>query len=269
MTQKSWTEKMIGSGCNHKLTRGIAALVSLASPWLWASEGGTLAPDRPGISSGTHTVAPGTLYIESGFQYSVNRSGLDVANYQLPQLVFRTGVTDRLEFDLLWAGWNRDALQGAPQQNSAADVSIGGKYRLRQSERSNLTLFGLLSAPVGTAPSTSDSWDPLLGFLYDYALSDDTQLFVNLLAAGYEDGNDDVVESQIMVGLGFSHSPKLSSFIEYFAAFPDENRVEEASVIDGGFTYYPSPDIQFDLSVGMGLNDASSHFVSFGVSYRY
>ncbi len=233
------------------------------------AEGDTIAPDRPGISTGTHTVAPGTLYVESGFQYSVNRHGSDVENYNLPQLLLRTGINERMEFDLLWAGWNQDEIEGGNSETSRSDLSVGGKYRLAQNEQSNLTLFGLISLPVGTDPSTSDSVDPLLGLLYDHSLTAGVQFFANALVSRYEFGSADVTEQQYTVGLGFSHSAKLSSFIEYYAAFPNFDGIDETSIVDGGFTYYPSADVQLDLSVGVGLNDRISDFLSFGVSFRY
>lgn len=252
------------------LPRRVLALLFFCHPLsTLGAEGGTIAPDRPGISSGTHTVAPGSLYVESGFQYSVNRSGRDAENYNLPQLVLRTGITDRLEFDLLWTGWNRDEIQGFGSQNSRSDVSVGGKYRLAQSEGFNLTLFGLLSLPVGTDPSTSNSVDPLLGLLYDYSLADGVQFFANAYVNRFEADNVNVTEQQYMVGLGFSHSQKLSSFVEFFTATPNHRGLEDTSIIDGGFTYFPSPDLQFDLSVGVGLSDGASDFLSFGISKRY
>lgn len=244
-------------------------LCLISSTAALAAEGGTIAPDRPGISSGTHTVAPGTFYLESGFQYSVNRSGTDASNYNLPQLVFRTGVSEGLELDVLWSGWNRDQQQGGFRQTSVSDLSIGGKYRLHQGEMMNLTLFGLASLPVGSVPSTSDSVDPLLGLLFDRSLGGNLQFFANLLANRFESEGQDVIERQVMLGLGYSHGPRLSSFVEYFAAFPNLDGVAETAVIDGGFTFFPQPDLQFDVSVGLGLNDASSHFLSVGLSFRY
>jgi hypothetical protein len=254
----------------RNLPRQVIALLLFCCPLsVLGAETGTMSPDRPGISSGTHTVAPGSLYVESGFQYSVNRNGRDAKNYNLPQLVLRTGITDRLEFDLLWAGWNRDEIQGFGSQNSRSDVSVGGKYRLAQSEGFNLTLFGLLSIPAGTDPSTSDSVDPLLGLLYDFDVTDGVQFFANAYVNRFEDWNVNVTEQQYMVGLGFSHSQKLSSFVEFYTATSNQRGSDGTSIIDGGVTYFPSQDVQFDLSVGLGLNDEASNFLSFGVSKRY
>ena len=257
---------------NKSFLFGSAVLLSLlyphASPAL-AAESGTIAPDRPGISYGSHTVEPGAFYVESGLQYSVNRTGQDAENYNLPQLQLRTGISEGIEFHLIWLGWNRDLLEGQPRVSSQSDLVLGSKIRLHQGENSNLTLMGQLSLPTGSAPATSDSTDPLLGLLFDHALGNKLQFFANVLAARYEEQGDDYTESQLAVGFGYSHSAKWASFIEYYAAFPDIAAIEETAIVDGGFTYYPNQDMQVDLSVGVGLRDTSSDFLSIGFSYRY
>ncbi len=245
------------------------SLQLIPAVFLHAAETGTIATDRPGFSFGTHTVAPGNFYVESGVQYSVNRSGPDSENYNLPQLQWRAGVTDRLELQLLWAGWNRDLMERGARNTSVSDLTLGGKARLHQSEHMNITLLGQLSIPAGTAPSTSDSTDPLLGLLFDRSLTGNLQFFANAIAARFEEGTEDVLEHRVTLGLGYSHNARWASFIEYYGAFPDVDSVEETSVVDGGFTYYPKPHIQIDFSVGFGLRDSSSDFVGIGFSYRY
>ena len=235
-----------------------------------AVEDGPIAPDRPGLSTGTYTVAPGTLYIEAGYQYEFNRSGTDTATSTFPQLVLRTGITDKLELDIVWDGWNRDNVQGIPNETSTGDLIIGGKYRLVESESFNLTLLGLLTARVGSSPSTSDNTDPLIGLLWDYSLSDKTGLFGVLQSTRLEDeGENSFVENQLGLGVSYGHTDKLSSFLEYFTAIPQPSEQDEQHIVDAGVTYLYSDDIQIDFSAGVGLNDETSHFVSVGVAARF
>ena len=247
-----------------------ATLLFLTYPSLAATEDDPIAPDRPGLSTGTHTVAPGTLYLEAGYQYEFNRSGLDTSTQTIPQLVLRTGLTDKLELDLLWDGLNQDRIQGFPSETSSADVAIGGKYRLLQSEKLNLTLLGLVSLSVGSEPSTSDNADPLLGLLWDYGISDTIQLFGVFQTTRLEDDDgSSFQENQIGLGVGFGHSDKLSTFVEYFAALPDQSGLDDQHIVDAGITYLYSDDIQLDISAGVGLNDETSHFISFGIATRF
>lgn len=235
-----------------------------------SAEDGAIAPDRPGLATGTHAVSPGVVYVEMGYQYAFNRTGEDVATHTLPQLVLRTGITDKIELDIIWDGWNQDHMSGSDSERSAADVTIGGKYQLHQSDLYNLTLMGLLSLPVGEAPSTSDEVEPLLGLLWDYNLTESAQLFGVIQANWLEnEDNGSYTESQLAIGVGFGHTDKLSSFIEYYAAFPSEASLPEEHIINGGLVYLYTNDIQLDISTGAGLNDDTGHFVSFGIAMRF
>lgn len=234
------------------------------------AEDGPIAPDRPGLSTGTHTVSPGTVYLEAGYQYAFNRSGIDTATSTFPQLVLRTGITDKLELDILWNGWNRDSVQGVPNETSQSDITLGGKYRLIEGESFNLTLFGLITAPTGSSPSTSDNADPLLGLLWDYSLSDKTALFGALQSTNLEDENENsFIENQLALGVSYGHTERLASFVEYFAAIPQSSEQGEQHIVDAGVTYLYNDSIQLDVSAGVGLNDETSHFFSVGIAVRF
>lgn len=249
-------------------------VICLAAMCLWntavKAEDVAIAPDRPGLATGTHTVSPGIVYLEMGYQYGFNRSGEDSATHTLPQLVLRTGLTNNMELDIIWDGWNQDHARGSQAERSIADVTIGGKYRLHQSDAYNLTLMGLLSLPVGEEPSTSDEVEPLLGLLWDYNLTDSAQLFGVIQANWLEtEESKSYTEAQLALGVGFGHTDKLSSFIEYYGAFPSEAGLPEEHIINGGLVYLVNNDLQLDISTGAGLNDDTGHFVSFGVAMRF
>ena len=140
---------------------------------------------------------------------------------------------------------------------------------MHQGESSNLTLLGQVWVPTGSSPAGSDSVDPVLVLLYDQMLDDRLQFFCNVLAARYEDGGSDYNQKQFTLGLGYGLGPRWGSYIEYFAAYPGIDAVDETSLVDGGFTYNPTPDMQIDISVGVGLRESSSDFVSIGFSFRY
>jgi hypothetical protein len=255
--------------CN-KAVGVLGLLISSFTSVVGAVEDEPIAPDRPGLSTGTYTVSPGTVYIEAGYQYEFNRSGVDTSTSTFPQLVFRTGLSDKFELDIVWDGWNRDNVQGIPNESSQADLIIGGKYRLIESEDFNLTLLGLITAPVGSSPSTSDNVDPLLGLLWDYALTDKAGLFGVFQSTSLEDENENsFVENQLGLGFSYSYTDKLASFIEYFTAAPQLSGQDEQHILDAGLTYLYSNNIQLDISAGVGLNDETSHFISFGVAARF
>ena len=250
--------------------KGALALLSLAAVHTSAfADNAPIVADRPGFSTGTYTVKPGKLNVEFGYQYAFNTHGVDQSMQTLPQLDLRLGLSAKSELDLLWDGWNINDADDQSSETSVADVSIGGKYRLHESHQYNLTLLGLLSLPVGSSPSSSDNVDPLLGLLWDYSLADQVSIFGVLQSSSFKFEGDRAYDAQLAVGASFSHSTSLSSFIEIYGIWPSETKLDDEVIIDAGFTFLWSRDIQLDINAGVGLNNDSDNFVGFGMAARF
>ena len=247
----------------------LALLCCLVSPAGALAENGPIVPDRPGFSTGTYTVKPGNINTEFGYQYAFNTDGVDRDTQTVPQLNVRVGVTPNVELSLLWDGWNINDADDQSSDTSVADVSVGGKYRLQESEQYNLTLLGLVSLPVGSEPSTSDDVDPLLGLLWDYTLSEQVSLFGVVQSSSFKYEGDRTYDAQLAVGASFSHSPRLSTFIEVYGIWPSESELDDEAVLDAGIIYLWSKDIQLDINAGVGLNDDSDNFIGVGMAVRF
>jgi len=228
-----------------------------------------IVADRPGFSTGTYTVKPEKVNVELGYQYAFNSNSTGQTTHTLPLLVLRTGLSSKIELDLLWDGWNIDDADNQPSETSGADLSVGGKYRVYESEKYNLSLLGLISLPSGSSPSTSDNVDPLFGLLWDYSLSSDASLFGVVQASSFKYEAARVYDAQIAIGVSFSHTDLIGSFIEIYSILPSEAKLEDEMVMDGGVTCLLSNDIQLDINAGVGLNSYSNNFVGFGVATRF
>lgn len=230
---------------------------------------GPIIADRPGFSTGTYTVKPGKLNVEFGYQYAFNTHGVDRSTQTLPLLSLRAGLSPKIELDLLWEGWKIDDADNQASDTSVADVSVGGKYRLHESDEYNLTLLGLLSLPIGSSPSTSDNVDPLLGLLWDYPLSGQISLFSVVQASSFKFEGDRTYDAQVAIGASFSHTTRLGTFIEIYSILPSDTILDDEFVIDAGVTYLWSRDVQLDINAGVGLNNSSDNFVGVGVATRF
>jgi len=230
---------------------------------------GPIVADRPGFSTGTYTVKPGKLNVELGYQYAFNTNGIDRSTQTHPLLTLRTGLSSKAELNLLWDGWNIDDADNQDSNTSVADVSIGGKYRIHQSSKYNLTVLGLLSLPIGNSPSTSDGVDPLLGLLWDYALSSQVSLFGVVQASSYKYEGDRVYDAQVAVGASFIHTDGIGTIIELYSILPSEVKIDNEIVLDGGITYLLNKDLELDINAGIGLNDSSNNFIGFGIASRF
>lgn len=233
------------------------------------SDTGPIVADRPGFSTGTYTVKPGRLNVEFGYQYGFNTHGVDQSMQTLPQLDLRLGLSPKIELDLLWDGWNISDADDQSSDTSVADVSVGGKYRLQSSDEYKLTLLALLSLPVGSSPSSSDNVDPLLGLLWDYSIADKVSLFGVAQSSSFEFEGDRTFDAQLAVGTSYSYGTRLGAFIEIYGIWPSESKLDDEVVIDAGFTFLWSRDIQLDINAGVGLNNDSDNFVGFGMAARF
>lgn len=253
----------------HRVKYAIAFLmIAIASIGALADEE-KIAPDRPGFSTGTYTVKPGKLNVELGYQYAFNKNRVDQSTQTFPSMALRTGLSSKVELDLLWDGWNIDDADNQSSKTSVADVSIGGKYRIHESSGYNLTALGLLSLPVGSSPSTSDEIDPTLGLLWDFSLSSQTSLFGVVQASSFKFEGDRAYDAQVAIGASFSHTSQVDTFIEIYTVLPSNSNLDDELVMDAGIIYFLTKDIQLDINAGVGLNNSSSNFIGFGVASRY
>jgi hypothetical protein len=235
-----------------------------------------IVPDRPGFSTGAYTVKPGRFNIEFGYQYSFNNHNTDTSTHTTPLSNLRIGITSKIEFDLLWDGWNIDDQAESSPETSVTDASVGGKYRIVEIDKFNLTALGLLSFPVGSSPSTSGHIDPRLGLLWDYSLSNNVSIFGNILANSDVTKGDRNYSIQPIVGVSFCHTSRLGTYLEYNSDIPlhtggssEPGSSSVQNTIDGGVTYLLTDDIQLDINAGVGLDSETDNFIGTGISIRF
>lgn len=210
--------------------------------------------DRPGLATGTYTVSPGFVAVEMGYQatFSGEPAG---TNHSLPFLTFRTGLTQNLEFDIMWDGWTFQE-----PRSSTSDVKVGLKYRLRETEELNLSLFGT------TSPDISDSTFALLA---DFSLSEYVQFFGTAQIVTYQENSQRNYALEHAFGASFTHSPKLATFVEWGSTIPLEADMQTDHTIDFGVTYMVGESTQIDINAGLGLTDSNSHFIGVGIAFQY
>lgn len=227
-----------------------------------------IQPDRPGIATGTYTVNPGQYILEMGVQSNFRRDGNKPNALAVPQLTLRGGITDKLEWDIISNGAVLSDADGEQAQWSFSDVSVGGKYSIVESDNWNLSALALVSLPVGTKGTTSDNVDPLIGLLWDANINDSISAFGNVNMSSFEADEGRIHDVQFALGLNFSHSEKLGSFVELFASKPYGDDPSTA-VFDAGLTYLLENRVQLDFSAGVALNNDSDHFVGAGVAWLF
>ncbi len=226
-----------------------------------------IQPDRPGFSTGTYTVAPGKVNLELGFQSSYGDHIGDPDTFTAPLINIRTGLTPSTELNLLIDGWTRER-SSSGTTTSTSDLLIGAKHRLLSRDKYNLSLLGFVSLPTGNTPN-SGSFTPLLGLLWDYEISSEISAFGTLQFISFVENRRRSNNFQPAIGLAFSHSDKLSTYIEYYRDISLNIDTKNIDMFDAGITYLLNNDMQIDFNFGVSIDRVSSDFIGAGFAVRF
>lgn len=234
-----------------------------------------LSADRPSTATAPDIVQPGRFQIEGGFSFDRQTNGTPNTNtYTIPKLLVRLGVTSNIEFRISADGYIHKELEGKSNIDNGSDLSIEGKMRWF-SQSGFLPNSGALlkiSFPTGGDEVTSDGVDPTGTLLWNWTLPRDLGLTANLGFASVKQGKNDsqrVFQTLPSIALTIPLKGGLSGYIEYFSTLKDSGASDEHSV-DGGFLYLIADNLQLDVSVEGGLNDAATDYsVGAGVTWRH
>lgn len=241
-----------------------ATLIALAASGMGsalAQDEQPIVTERPGFSSSPTAMNPGVFQIESGYLFVSDDAGSDIDLHAVPQIVLRYGVAGDMEVQFSWGGYAW-AESGNSSVNGATDASIGMKWQVADGDAPvPLALFAGINLPVGASEFSSDEADPVVGAFWTYSHGLDwfgTVLFTN---------RDDVARLNNAIGINLPIDDRLGSFVEYQGVFGDRG---PEHYLNGGLTWLPKPNLQWDTYLGLGLNDRAAD-VSFnlGLSYRY
>jgi len=226
-----------------------------------------IQPDRPGFSTGTYTVEPGMVHLEMGFQTSYGDHADEPDTFTAPLMNVRVGLTSTTELNILMDGWSRERLSSGTD-TSTSDIMIGAKHRLLTSDQYNLSLLGFVSLPTGSGQDSGE-FTPFLGLLWDYEITPEVSAFGTLQFTSFVEDGQRSNNFQPAVGLVFSHTDKLSTFIEYYRDMSLNNITSDIDMFDAGVAYLLTDDIQLDINFGISIDRNSSDFIGAGLAIRY
>lgn len=229
--------------------------VSLVPAWVQAA--GVVA-DRPGFSTGTHTLSPGQLNVELGYQADMWDS---TTAHTAPLLNLRTGLAEGLELGIAWSGY-----QVVKSDNTLSDVSVALKKRLISSPDYNLSALAQLDLPTGDGSDNLSETRVLGGVLWDKSLQPDWGIFGVVQAESDYYIDERELNLQAAVGSNLSHSDKVGSYVEVFADLPLTESEDTVMILNAGLTYLLDANTQLDVYMGGGLENSDTDFIGFGVA---
>ena len=214
----------------------------------------TIITDRPDQTESASTINKQSLQIETGLLIT-QKIDLDENNLYLPSSLFRIGLTDRTELRIFHQIQNINNISDMEFNN----IELGVKTQLFNSKES--LQIAILSHLV-IANSSFKQKDN--GIINKICISHEFENSLNIawnLGYNYFYNN----QSQITYSFvsGFKINNRTNTFLEPYGERNQNGEWEQN--INAGVTYLIKDNIQFDYSVGSGINH-KFNFMSIGFS---
>jgi hypothetical protein len=229
-----------------------------------------LESDRPDFTDSSTTVGYRRLQIESGYKYTQAIAGDLTHNaHDLPELLVRYGVAERLELRVAWDEGmlfesRRDRNTGRlVTENGSTDMDIGFKYALTQQDkwRPQSAIITAISAPVGSPELSSRQVDVQINYLYSWDFTKKLSLNCSTGSLWTAESGDHFSQLLQAASVEYELTEKLHVFNEWAVFLRrdfSDNRPQ--FYYDAGLTYLVTPNFQLDWEAGVGLSRAADGF---------
>lgn len=228
--------------------------------------------DRPGAGFGTSTVPVGQLVWEQSLanaQYSEFRDeqGQKVKQTQLnADVLLRTGLSDGLELQLGWQGpsWSKTKVAGQSyNEDGLGDVSVALKKNIDLND-DHLSMAVLAQAVLATGNDTFTEHDDIytLGTTVAYQYEDGIDTSISMFYS-VQDGYWRVTA---VPTLEYQFSERLGGFSEL--VYSKKESQDNEYHLGTGLVYQVNSRLQFDTSVGVGLNGQTDQY-QMGIGFAY
>lgn len=231
-----------------------------------------LITDRPDQTESSVVVPHKSLQIETGFLMENTESDLvSQKSFAYNSTLFRYGLLKNFEFRL-GIEYLGERLK---TKNTGTTISTSGfspiytgfKVKIAEEDgwKPEIAFLGGLVLPFAAGEYFRPEYSaPDIRFAFSHTLSDRFSLGYNLGAAW--DGETAIPNYFYSASLGAGIIAKLGMFIESYGWMAEEGEAEH--LLDAGLTYLVLPNLQFDVSAGIGLISSIDNFISFGLTFR-
>ena len=262
-------------------TRALLPLALAGLLWVWpgasaraqAQTPGEMVTDRPDQTESPLAVAPGYVQLELGWSY-VDAGSAKL--HSIPGTLARIGIVRGVEARLGFAGWRHLEEAGSETTQGAGPLGVGVKGELLRGEglKPGVALLGEVLLPTAAEGLGPTRVDPAVRVALAHELSEVVGLSYNVgvvwLSERRETGESRTfTQGLYTLAFGFALGQRVGAFAEAFGTVPLTEESFAAHLLDGGFTVLVLPNLQLDLSAGVGLDrDADDWFVGAGASWR-
>lgn len=231
-------------------------IILFNTTWVACQE---MVTDRPDQTESALTIKDNYLQIETG---TLLENAQDISSWVINSTLLRYGISDKLEFRVVSELFSNTFKKTDTKITGRSDVELGIKYNLVNSEF-QLAYLSHIILPIGTDNFSTNQfgWSSIMCLSHSITSGIDF---------GYNLGFHLIPESEdsfiFTYAVGFALSDKFGFFTEIYG---DYDGINNWSVLyDNGFTYAAKKNLQFDISLGIGLSD-EPNFYSLGLSWRF
>lgn len=221
-----------------------------------------LIGDRPDFTESASVVS--RLQLESGYSYEETGPS-DV--HTLGELLVRMPASPRLEIRVAVPSWSWARTTGSPsgeRPRGVTDASLGVKIALRDpgpdGRGPRLALLAGTTIPTG-GEMGSDALQPGGRLAAGVELGDRLSLAANAGATSAEDEIGRYAELVGSLSLGVGLTRAIALYVESYGIAPTGDDRGSSSVLDGGVTWQPRPDLQLDVRLGTGVSGPSPDLI--------
>lgn len=234
-------------------------------------EGYRIATDRPSIAYESSTVPRGIFQFESGFQFARNNfrnqlgSDTYADTYNIPNIVFRTGITDRWELHLGWdllkqkIVFNGSTFQNQIKSNALTVASRVAIIDQADGWRPEMTFFGAVQLPF-TTNQPDGAINTLFRFCMQHYPTEKLSVFYNLGAdfAEFSNGTSSFLQTTgaYTLGANYAFNSHFNLYGEIYGYLPYRN-FEHTFGFNGGVVYLINKQIQLDAVGGFTINQSN------------
>lgn len=246
---------------------------------------GPIATDRPGFSDTASLVPRGHIQIESGYTYSYDdEHHRKVNSNTVPELAFRTGLTDWLEFRAQWAGYNYSQItdrittpagrrvNDTQHEQTALNLNLGVKVAILKQDgwKPNLSVIPSLYVPTGSGAS-SNNVVPELKFPWNYAITKEFTVYGSVLGRVPDPpGGSQFYQTAVTLAGAYQVMERVKVYTEYYGLYKPVQGQDCLHLLSAGPIIQITENLSLDTRLAVGLNEQAPDFqasIGFGIRF--
>lgn len=254
----------------------LAAMISTPAS---AAEGADFCSDRPGLSTGSCTAAPGTFQLETSLvEWSTSRAdGIRLDEWAIGSTRLRYGIGEATDLHLALAPLvltREHGPGGTDTQSGAGDVSLAVKHRLTpDSAAIAVAVMPFVKVPTASKAIGNGRWEGGILVPIDAGLSGPWSLTLTPEVDWNADAEGDGRHARLAIAatLGVELGPRWAASIDGMVGRErDGGETIREAAASVSVAFLARPAMQLDVQADVGLaRDTPDARLTTGIAFRF